>query len=73
MHSMNAISLPDNVPYYEYLYLQSTPMMTVVTMRPVTMTMRKSITATIAHVLLDPDVGTDGTEKVAIGRGRPRK
>ena len=37
-------------------------MMTVVTMRPVTMMTKKSTTAIIAHVLLDPGVGTDGTE-----------
>ena len=43
-------------------------MITVVTMRPVTTKPRKSITAIIAHVLLDPDVGTYGTENVAEGK-----
>ena len=52
--------------YYQHLYLQSTPMITVVTMRPVAMKPRKSITAIIAHVLLDPNVGMYGTEKVGI-------
>ena len=39
-------------------------MITVVTMRPVATKPRKSITAIIAHVLLDPNVGMYGTEKV---------
>ena len=48
-------------------------MMTVVTMRPVTTKPRKSITAIIAHVLLDPNVGMYGTEKVGEALGTKRQ